>query len=47
VGDAIGAVGRGFKKKPDKTGRVAISLDDLPPPEPRGLRDLEVRVPLP
>lgn len=47
VGDAIGGVGRAFKKKPDKTGRVAISLDDLPPPEPRRLRDLEVRIPLP
>ena len=47
VGDAVGAVGRSFKKKPDKAGRVAIPLDDLPPPEPRRLRDLEVRLPLP
>jgi len=47
VGDAIGGVGRAFKKKPDKTGRVAIDLDNLPPPEPTGLRDLEVRLPLP
>lgn len=47
VGDAIGGVGRAFRKKPDKTGRVAIDLNDLPPPEPVGLRDLEVYLPLP
>lgn len=47
VGDAVNGVGRAFRKKPDKTGRVAIRLDDLPPPEPERLRDLEVRLPLP
>lgn len=47
VGDAIGGVGRAFRKKPDKTGRVAIDLDSLPPPEPARMRDLEVYLPLP
>jgi len=47
VGDAIGGVGRAFRKKPDKTGRVAIDLNNLPPPEPARLRDLEVYLPLP
>jgi hypothetical protein len=47
VGDAIGGIGRAFKKKPDKTGRIAIALNDLPPPEPQRLRDLEVWLPLP
>ncbi|MGY2732640.1 hypothetical protein [Sphingomonas sp. UYP23] len=31
VGDAAHGVGRVFKKKPDKSGRVAIALDDTPP----------------
>jgi hypothetical protein len=47
VGDAIGGVGRAFRKKPDKSGRVAIDIDNLPPPEPARLRDLEVYLPLP
>ncbi|WHU01158.1 hypothetical protein [Sphingomonas sp. NIBR02145] len=47
VGDAIGGVGRVFRKKPDKSGRVAIDLDNLPPPEPAGLRDLDIQLPLP
>jgi hypothetical protein len=33
AGDVAHGVGRMFKKKPDKTGRVAISLDDAPPPK--------------
>ncbi|NYT42668.1 hypothetical protein HZY97_17980 [Sphingomonas sp. R-74633] len=47
VTDTVGGIGRSFRKKPDKSNRVAIALDDLPPPEPRVLRDLEVWVPLP
>jgi hypothetical protein len=30
VGDAIGGLKRAFGKKPDKSGRVAIPLDDPP-----------------
>ena len=30
-----GVVGRSFAKKPDTTGRVAIPLDDAPPPPSR------------
>jgi len=47
VGDAVKGVGRAFRKKPDKTGRIAIRLDDLPPPEPAKQRDLEVFLPFP
>lgn len=31
LGDVAHGVGRAFRKKPDKTGRVPISLDDPPP----------------
>jgi hypothetical protein len=34
VSDAGKGVGRLFKKKPDKSNRVPIPLDDLPPPAP-------------
>ncbi|WP_029624961.1 hypothetical protein [Sphingomonas sp. PAMC 26605] len=32
AGDVAHGVGRAFKKKPDKSGRVAIALDDAPHP---------------
>lgn len=33
VSDIDASIGRAFKKKPDKSRRVPILLDDLPPPE--------------
>jgi hypothetical protein len=36
IGDAIGGLKRAFGKKPDKSGRVAISLDDPPPVSAKG-----------
>jgi hypothetical protein len=36
IGDAIGGIKRAFGKKPDKSGRVAISLEAPPPVSSKG-----------
>ncbi len=36
IGDAIGGIKRAFGRKPDKSGRIAISLDDPPPVSGKG-----------
>ncbi len=46
VGDAAGAVARPFRKKADKSGRVAIPLDDLKAPA-EAVDEGGVRLPLP
>jgi hypothetical protein len=47
IGDVASGVGRAFRKKPDKSNRVAIPLDDLPPSAPEREAGTTTYLPLP